>query len=107
MIFAAEFGRSVNRWDFWTLRKEHTPFQWMLQAAIYRVAPYGTARDDMRGAVLSANIMRMHAAGEITDDEFRQTVDNLQDYLPGIDAYEDKADMDALAEIKRLNQKVA
>lgn len=94
----------MNRPDFWKLRKEHTPFQWAVQQAIYQVAPYGEKRADKRAAVCTANQMVMHVAEKVGDEEFNQAVSSLANYLPKAEDYEDIDDMDAL---KRMREKKA
>jgi hypothetical protein len=90
----------VGRWDWWKLRKEHTPFQWAVQLAMYRVAPYGERRADMRAAVCAANLMAMQAAEQIDDEEFSKVVRCLTSYLPSAEDYEDIEDLEALKKLR-------
>lgn len=71
-----------------------------MQWAIYRVAPYGEIRADKRGAVFTANLMAMQAAQKIDDEEFGKVLSALMKYLPGIEAFEDIADMEALKRVR-------
>lgn len=99
--FAAELGRSIKRWDWWNLRKEHTPFQWALQRTLAHVQPFGEARADMRAAVMTANLMSMQAKEPIPDEAFAEMVKALSSYLPDESDYEDAADIEAARRIAR------
>jgi len=102
--FAAEFGRSVNRWDWWNLRNEHTPFQWALQRTLYRIAPYGEQRSDMRAAMMTANLMAMQASEKIPEEQFSEMVKSLSSYLRDESDYEDQDDLEAARMIARKDE---
>lgn len=102
--FAAEFGRSVNRADWWQLRKEHTPFQWAVQQTLASVQPYGEQRADMRAAMMTANLMAMQSTKPIPDDEFAAMVDSLRSYLKDESDYEDVVDIEAARRIARKDE---
>ena len=102
--FAAEFGRSVNRWDWWNLRKEHTPFQWALQQTLARVQPYGEQRADMRAAMMTANLMAMQSSKPVDDVDFSEMVESLMSYLKDASDYEDVTDIEAARKIARKDE---
>ena len=102
--FAAEFGRSVGRWDWWNLRKEHTPFQWALQRTIAIVQPYGERRADMRAATMTANLMAMQSTEPVADDNFREMIGTLTNYLKDASDYEEEADIAAARQIARKDE---
>lgn len=102
--FAAEFGRSVNRADWWRLRKEHTPFQWSVQMTLASVQPYGEQRADMRAAMMTANLMAMQSTKPIPDDEFNAMISSLRSYLPDESDYEDVTDIEAARRIARKDE---
>ena len=103
--FAAEFGRSVNRWDWWNLKKEHTPFQWALQMVLYRVEPYGERRADMRAAHNSVNLMiAQHVGDPIADEQVMEMREHLQRYIKDADDYEEESDLKAVELLKRKQQ---
>ncbi len=68
---------------------------------MYEVAPWGERRDDFRMAVCTANLMRMQSSGDVSDEEFAETVSALANYLPTSEVDEDKADLQALKDMQR------
>jgi len=93
-------SRSLGRHDWWNVRAEHTPHQWALQCALYRVDPFGERRADIRSAFHTAAIVASNQQEKLSDEEFGDLIDTLTNYLPAHGNDEDKPDMDALARMK-------
>ncbi len=101
-MFARRLGLKVGRLDWWNIRGEHTPYEWATQIAAEQVDPTGDHRADLRGAMLTANLMAMQAHKKIDPEDFRQMVKALMEYLPGKEAYEEADDLRA---VRLLQQK--
>lgn len=73
---------------------------------MYEVAPFGERRADIRAAVMTANLLVMQAANkqEISEDEFRQVVSGLMQYLPDEEDQEDAADLEALKRLRKQGE---
>ena len=99
--FAAEFARSLGRFDWWNVRAEHTPFQWQAQVALYSSQPWGERRADLRAAIGTANLVAAQMTAEnATPEWFSDTVQALTNYLR---QNEDEPDYEALAKIRRTD----
>ena len=100
-MFAAELARSLGRFDWWNIRDEHTPFEWIVQRAMYAATPWGERRADFRAAIHTANLLMQQAARESqTADNFQEIVRSLADYA---EAGEEGADLQALELMRQTN----
>lgn len=74
--------------------------QWRAQQAAAIVEPTGDDRDDLRAAVMTANLMASQASEKISNDEFREMLVGLADYLQRR-KQNDEVDLDALERMKQ------
>ena len=93
----------MGRLDWWNVRAEHNAWEWAAQRAMYEVCPFGEKRDDLRQAINTLAIARSVTWSEVSEDDCRNLLNNLCDYLP-CDKQHDitaEADMNALERMKR------
>lgn len=92
----------MGRLDWWNLRAEHTPYEWLMQLAMYAVAPFGERRADMRAARQTAGLIASQRAEAMDADEFCSLWSTLANYLEcDVDKDEEEdVDMQALNDIK-------
>lgn len=99
--FSADFGRSMNRVDWWNLKREHTPFQWQLQQAAYYASPIGERRADLRAAHNTLHLMLAMSTQPISDDDANTVVKCLRQYLKDSADYEAESTLQAVEILKR------
>ena len=78
--FARRLGLAVGRWDWWNLKAEHTPYEWILQRIADEVEPLGDNRNDIRAARHTAELLAALVPG-ITQGELTERAQNLRQYL--------------------------
>lgn len=99
-----ELARSVGRLDWWNVRREHTPYQWLVQRVLYHIHPCGERRADMRAAHNTANLLAAQAKEPLDGSAFSELVSNLRDYLPAFNKSDElEADTDALKVMEAMN----
>lgn len=74
--------------------------EWRAQQAAAIVDPTGDERDDLRAAVMTANIISSQSSQEIADAEFKEMLVNLADYLQRR-KQSDEVDLEALERMKQ------
>jgi hypothetical protein len=78
--FARRLGLAVGRIDWWNIKSEHTPYEWILQQIADEIEPLGDNRSDIRAARHTAELLAALVPG-ITQSELTERAQNLRQYL--------------------------
>jgi hypothetical protein len=78
--FARRLGLAVGRLDWWNIKAEHTPYEWILQQIADEIEPLGDNRSDIRAARHTAELLAALVPG-ITQSELTERAQNLRQYL--------------------------
>jgi hypothetical protein len=100
-MLSLRLGRTYKRLDWWKIKDEHTPFQWALQYTAESVRPSGEDRDDLRQAWIAANLLRAQMAEKLNEEEFKELVIHLCQYMKDNSDSEDEIGLAALEIMKR------
>jgi len=99
-----ELARSVGRLDWWNVRGEHTPYQWLVQRVLHQIHPCGERRADMRAAHNTATVLATQAKEKLDPSTFGEIVESLRDYLPTCQQSDElEADAQALKAMGAMN----
>lgn len=99
--FAADLARSVGRLDWWNIKAEHTPYEWVCQIAMYQVNPFGERRADIREAISATNQILASAGAKVSKQDAQALFESIRDYLKcNEQTDEEDVDFEALKKVK-------